>query len=143
MISDVNSLTNLGAKADPKAVAAKVQGMFLEVMRQQAGQHSSGSEPHTDQDSLPVNGVISSPQGWRHDPINGELRYHAGTDIAAPSGTLIHAVADGRVVESGSKGSFGNTVVVESNDGRKMLNGHNNQNFVAVQHFTAVVVRPQ
>src|SRR5438034_5206488 len=84
MISDVNSLTNLGTKADPKAVAAKVQGMFL-----------SGSEPHSDQDSLPVNGVISSPQGWRHDPINGELRYHAGNDIAAPAGTLIHAVADG------------------------------------------------
>src|SRR5438128_6454952 len=22
-------------------------------------------------------GPISSPQGWRHDPINGELHYHA------------------------------------------------------------------
>src|SRR5438105_3871423 len=31
---------------------------------------------------LPVSGVISSPEGWRHDPINGEMRYHAGTDIA-------------------------------------------------------------
>jgi len=82
--------------------------------------------------SLPVSGRISSPQGWRHDPINGEMRYHAGTDIAAPAGTEIHAVADGRVIESGPKGGYGNAVVIQTEDGRKMLYAHNNQNFVQV-----------
>jgi murein DD-endopeptidase MepM/ murein hydrolase activator NlpD len=81
---------------------------------------------------LPVSGVISSPQGWRHDPINGERRYHAGTDIAAPEGTPIKAVAEGRVIESGPKRGYGNTVVIQTEDGRKMLYAHNNQNFVRV-----------
>ncbi|HYR85250.1 MAG TPA: peptidoglycan DD-metalloendopeptidase family protein [Terriglobia bacterium] len=82
--------------------------------------------------ALPVSGVITSPKGWRHDPINGQMRYHAGTDIAAPEGTPIKAVADGRVIESGSKHGYGNTVVVQTEDGRKMLYAHNNQNFVQV-----------
>jgi murein DD-endopeptidase MepM/ murein hydrolase activator NlpD len=81
---------------------------------------------------LPVNGIISSPEGWRRDPINGEARYHAGTDIAAPAGTPIRAVAGGRVIESGVKSGYGNTVVIQTDDGRKMLYAHNNQNFVRV-----------
>ena len=32
MIPDVTSIANLGANATPKDVAAKVQGMFMEVM---------------------------------------------------------------------------------------------------------------
>src|SRR3984957_3052088 len=35
----------------------------------------------------PVKGVISSPKGWRRDPISGEGKYHKGTDYAAPYGT--------------------------------------------------------
>ena len=76
--------------------------------------------------------MISSPEGWRRDPFSGETKYHAGTDIAAPVGTPIRAVADGRVIESGVKNGYGNTVVIQTDDGRKMLYGHNNQNFVQV-----------
>jgi murein DD-endopeptidase MepM/ murein hydrolase activator NlpD len=82
--------------------------------------------------NLPVNGVITSPEGWRRDPINGQTRYHAGTDIAAPAGTPVRAVAGGRVIESGSKGGYGNTVVIETEDGHKMLYAHNSQNLVRV-----------
>jgi murein DD-endopeptidase MepM/ murein hydrolase activator NlpD len=79
---------------------------------------------------MPVRGVISSPQGWRRDPINGQTRYHEGTDIAAPAGTPVRAVAEGWVLESGSKGSYGNRVVIQTEDGRKMIYAHNNRNFV-------------
>ncbi len=82
--------------------------------------------------SLPVNGRVSSPEGWRRDPITGEVRYHRGTDIAAPNGTPIQAVSSGRVVESGKKGGYGNAVVVEVDDGRKMLYAHNLVNHVKV-----------
>ncbi|MBI4473506.1 MAG: peptidoglycan DD-metalloendopeptidase family protein [Acidobacteria bacterium] len=81
---------------------------------------------------LPVDGVITSEVGWRQDPINGDHRYHSGIDIAAPEGTVVQAVAGGRVIESGAKGGYGNTVVIETDDGRKMLYAHNNQNFVRV-----------
>jgi murein DD-endopeptidase MepM/ murein hydrolase activator NlpD len=79
---------------------------------------------------LPVSGVVSSPQGWRRDPIDGQTKYHAGTDIAAPAGTPIRAVAGGRVIESGNKGDYGNAVVIQTEDGRKMVYAHNSRNFV-------------
>lgn len=99
----------------------------LEAELKKAVESEKPAEPE-----LPVQGVITSQQGWRQDPINGERRYHAGTDIAAPAGTPVKAVAEGRVIESGKKGGYGNTVVIEATDGRKMLYAHNNQNFVRV-----------
>lgn len=81
---------------------------------------------------LPVSGVVTSEMGWRKDPIKGHMSLHKGTDIAAKAGTPIQAVADGTVVESGAKGSFGNTVVIQTDDGRRMLYAHNQQNFVRV-----------
>jgi murein DD-endopeptidase MepM/ murein hydrolase activator NlpD len=83
-------------------------------------------------DALPVNGAITSPIGWRKDPISHDMRFHKGTDIAAASGSDIQAVADGVVVESGPKGAYGNAVVIQTDDGRKMLYGHNLANLVAV-----------
>lgn len=47
---------------------------------------------------LPVAGSITSPFGYRTDPLTGEVSYHTGTDIAAPNGTPILAAADGTVV---------------------------------------------
>ena len=186
-----NGIQNLvGASSNPasaKEVAAKVQGMFVEVMlkaMEESVQAEDGlfgnsmssdmyrgmlrehlakamsekmnsplegvldtaltrssetpshnekvAEPVPEQLELPVSGVISSPEGWRRDPINGETRYHAGTDIAAPLGTPIRAVAGGRVVESGAKATYGNAVVIQTEDGHKMLYAHNNKNFVQV-----------
>jgi len=43
MIPDVTSIANLGAHATPKDVAAKVQGMFMEVMLK-AMEDSVGAE---------------------------------------------------------------------------------------------------
>jgi murein DD-endopeptidase MepM/ murein hydrolase activator NlpD len=81
---------------------------------------------------LPVAGVVTSEVGWRKDPFTGAMAFHKGTDIAAPLGTAIHAVASGIVVESGAKGEYGNAVVVKTDDGRRMLYGHNSANFVRV-----------
>ena len=83
-------------------------------------------------ETLPVAGLITSNVGWRRDPFTGAEKFHKGTDIAAAAGTSIQAVADGVVVESGVKGSYGNAVVVQADDGRRMLYAHNQQNFVRV-----------
>jgi murein DD-endopeptidase MepM/ murein hydrolase activator NlpD len=82
--------------------------------------------------ALPVSGVVTSEVGWRKDPFSGEMKYHKGTDIAAAAGTSIRAVASGVVVESGPKGEYGNAVVIKTDDGRRMLYGHNSENFVRV-----------
>lgn len=49
---------------------------------------------------LPVQGSTSSEFGVRTHPIDGDLRFHAGTDIAAATGTPIYAACDGTVIKS-------------------------------------------
>jgi hypothetical protein len=65
----------------------------------------------------PVQGSISSPFGWRMDPMTKRSRYHSGLDIAAPSGTPIYAVQPGWVVFSGTYAGYGNLMVVEHAQG--------------------------
>jgi murein DD-endopeptidase MepM/ murein hydrolase activator NlpD len=114
-----------------RAMSDKMQSpLEEELVKGAAADQANGKKISQPLGDLPVQGVISSPQGWRRDPINGETRYHAGTDIAAPEGTPIRAVAEGRVIESGAKGSYGNTVVVQTDDGRQMLYAHNSKNLV-------------
>jgi murein DD-endopeptidase MepM/ murein hydrolase activator NlpD len=83
-------------------------------------------------EDLPVAGTVTSSMGWRQDPVDGEMRFHSGIDIAAPMGSSVRAVASGRVVESGAKGGYGNSVVVLTDDGRTMLYAHNQKNLVQV-----------
>ena len=58
----------------------------------------------------PVAGRMSSNYGLRSHPILGYKRMHAGIDFAAPSGTPIHAVTDGRVTIAGWHGGHGKYV---------------------------------
>ena len=74
---------------------------------------------------LPVSGTITSQYGWRHDPIDGNLRHHNGVDIAVASGTAVKSIAPGMVTFSGMRGGYGNLVVIEHNNGMVSLYGHN------------------
>lgn len=49
---------------------------------------------------LPLKGKITSPFGVRTHPISGDLRFHAGIDIAAEKGTNIYSAFDGEIVEA-------------------------------------------
>ncbi|WP_104201202.1 M23 family metallopeptidase [Cryobacterium sp. Y29] len=51
--------------------------------------------------------------GWRIDPYTGERRFHAGSDLAAPLGMPIFAVADGVVSFSGQRGTYGGLITIE------------------------------
>ena len=42
---------------------------------------------------------------------------HTGQDFAAPYGTPVHSVGDGRIVSTGYDGAYGNKIVVEHEDG--------------------------
>lgn len=84
-------------------------------------------DPSSPDVRLPVQGVITSGFGMRHDPIDGGLRHHNGVDIAVPTGTRVKAIAAGRVVESGSRGGYGNLVTIQHADGMVSMYGHNAQ----------------
>lgn len=66
---------------------------------------------------LGVEGRFTGGFGSRTDPINGKKGFHPGVDIAAPLGTPIHAVREGRVVFAGAHGGYGNFIVVDHGDG--------------------------
>jgi murein DD-endopeptidase MepM/ murein hydrolase activator NlpD len=68
---------------------------------------------------------IASGFGYRIDPIYKTVKYHAGLDFSAPSGTPIYATGDG-VVEDASMSDvgYGNHVVVKHGYGYKTLYGH-------------------
>lgn len=49
---------------------------------------------------------------------------HTGVDFHAASGTPVHAVGSGTVVEAGWGGAYGNQVVIKMNDGTYTQYGH-------------------
>ena len=61
----------------------------------------------------PVNGyLLTSPFGWRTNPIYGTPEFHAGLDLAITCDTPIVASGDGVVTFAGWNGSYGNYVEI-------------------------------
>jgi murein DD-endopeptidase MepM/ murein hydrolase activator NlpD len=56
--------------------------------------------------------TVSSTFGLRRHPLLGFTRLHAGVDFAAPPGTPVLAAGDGRVVQAGRNGGYGNWVKI-------------------------------
>ena len=54
-----------------------------------------------------LNQRVSSASGWREHPIEGGEKFHAGVDLAAPSGDPIGAFADGVVDYIGESPAYG------------------------------------
>jgi len=49
----------------------------------------------------------------RHHPILHKIRAHRGVDYAAPRGTPVKSVGDGKITFLGTKGGYGHTVIIE------------------------------
>ena len=65
-------------------------------------------------DNFPVKtGHISSNYGMRKDPFTGKITMHKGMDIAARKGASVYPVGKGKVIFSGTKAGYGNTVEIE------------------------------
>ncbi len=73
----------------------------------------------------PVNGVITSPYGYRTHPIFGSTIYHSGMDIGVDYGTPVHAADSGVVVEAGWISGYGYAVIIDHGNGLSTLYGHN------------------
>ena len=67
---------------------------------------------------------ISSVFGLREHPLFGTWRNHTGTDYAAPMGTPVRAIGDGRVINIGRMGGYGNVIDVRHANGYVSRYGH-------------------
>lgn len=82
--------------------------------------------------------IIISGYGPRLHPILGYSRMHTGLDIDGDSGDEISAAASGRVIYSGSRGGYGNTIIIDHGGGMATLYAH--QSSLAVSKGDRVVV---
>ncbi|GHU59276.1 hypothetical protein FACS189444_4280 [Spirochaetia bacterium] len=73
----------------------------------------------------PIRGRLTSPFGWRNDPITAGVRSnHAAIDLAAVTGTPIKAAMDGKVSMVGYNGTYGNYIILTHSNGFQTLYGH-------------------
>lgn len=79
-------------------------------------------DPRPDAAVLP--GPVTSAYGWRVDPFNGQVRFHAGTDVALAYGHSVQAMRGGTVVFAGEQGGYGTTVVVDDGSGLRARYAH-------------------
>lgn len=114
-------IQNIGNQANQNA-------LHMQKLLSELSQHRSllSSVPSL----TPVEGWITSGFGPRISPFTGERSWHRGLDVAAPIGTPIYAPADGVVIFSGAKSSYGNFVMIAHGYGVVSRYGHNAQNLV-------------
>ncbi len=84
-------------------------------------------QSHTQPSLWPVNGVLSSSFGGRSDPFSGEGAFHTGIDLVAPTGTPVHATADGVVATAAWSGAYGKLIVINHGNGLDTYYAHLSQ----------------
>jgi murein DD-endopeptidase MepM/ murein hydrolase activator NlpD len=67
---------------------------------------------------------LTSPFGWRIDPVHGNRAWHAGMDLADEVGSPVVAAADGLVTFSGWRMGYGNAVEITHKNGFMTRYGH-------------------
>ena len=112
------------------AISQSSDGIAAVLASIQAGQPDF--VPGSVEISSPLPGVrVSSGFGMRFHPILHIARLHAGCDLGAPSGTPIHAAADGVVVLAGDRGGYGMNVTIDH--GNSLGTTYNHQSKLLVK----------
>jgi murein DD-endopeptidase MepM/ murein hydrolase activator NlpD len=75
----------------------------------------------------PIRGRLSSPFGWRNDPISGTRRFHAAIDLAAPIGVPVKAAMDGRISATGVNATYGKFIILSHSGGYQTMYAHLSQ----------------
>lgn len=123
------------AQADAAEAARQLDAMEDEIrdveamLRRMAESARSGGGSHdygswSGSLGRPVPGPVTSSFGWRIHPITHTRRFHDGIDIACSGGTPVGCAASGTVVDTGWRGPYGLTVVVNHGGGVATMYAH-------------------
>lgn len=111
-----------------KTVLGDTAGQQVRQMQQISKQYRSSSASVTSSTTpsiWPVQGTVTSPFGYRGNPIGGGTGFHEGVDIAVDFGTPVRATAAGTVTSAGWVDGYGNLVEIDHGNGMKTRYGHN------------------
>ena len=109
-----------------------------------SGEEGENSDTEVEKPSNPAKGMIfpiktagayiSSPYGMRTHPITGEYKMHSGVDITAGgiNNEPIYASQAGEVIFAGTKGGYGNYIIVDHGKGITTCYAHCNSIGVTV-----------
>lgn len=114
------------AQAAGETAAPEHIGGGTVVVNPPVFEHVSALAPETTF-TMPVEGSISSPFGWRFDPINHKRAWHTGLDIRADNGSSVTASMQGRVTFAGEDKELGNMIIIDHGNGMETVYGHNSE----------------
>ncbi|WP_350345055.1 peptidoglycan DD-metalloendopeptidase family protein [Proteinivorax tanatarense] len=80
----------------------------------------------------PTTGRVTSPFGYRRNPVTGGRQHHTGVDLANSAGTPILATANGVVASASYAGAYGNLIIID--------HGYGYSTYYA--HLSRISVRP-
>ncbi|MET0843318.1 MAG: M23 family metallopeptidase, partial [Mycetocola sp.] len=92
------------------------EAIIAALTRAQSGHVPALSVPETSRVVFPLPAgtyTIFRNFGWRIDPFSGSPEFHRGSDLAAPLGTPILAIADGVVSYAGQRSPHGGQIIIE------------------------------
>jgi murein DD-endopeptidase MepM/ murein hydrolase activator NlpD len=130
--SDAESMT-AGRSSDGVSLARAAVPMSLElrdrlssasIARTLASMTAAPASAHLPVDAMLEAGAVTSPFGWRQDPLVGTARFHAGVDLRATYGTEVASMRGGTVTHAGPQGDYGLTVVIEHEPGVESRSAH-------------------
>lgn len=107
-----------------RALADAEEAESLRIAGQLAGSNG-GSGRYNGKMTWPVPAShrVTSPYGRRTCPFHGR-EIHPALDIGAPEGSAIIAAGAGKVIYTGYRGGYGNTVMIDHGDGVVTLYPH-------------------
>ena len=108
--------------AQEEALESDIQNKIAELERQEAANSITSTGTYI----WPLPGYSpGSAYGWRMHPIYHEMRFHAGEDIGAPTGTPILAADSGIAAVYPDNGNgYGNYIMINHGGGRVTLYAH-------------------
>lgn len=72
----------------------------------------------------PTGGPITSGFGNRYHPILHYSRLHAGVDFGGGYGAAVYSAGGGTVISAGTRGGYGNCIIIDHGNGTSTVYGH-------------------
>ncbi len=127
-------MMNLNALALPAAAAVAVVGMGVatpahaqvsEIQRVGVSSlnHATGNTAGASAMQRPVDTTKTSAK-FGQAGSNWSSGHHTGLDFVAPVGAKVYAAQAGKVVEAGTAGAYGNSIVIDHGHGLKTRYAH-------------------